>query len=117
MARFKETGLYIHLKNAGKYTLVILTSVAYIFISEEDESVIGTCVYMGLASVTVIISYFWDLYMDWGLLRTGEPGKQMLRNKLMYPVWFYYYAAVSNFAMRMTWLFVIYHKTFDQLLH
>jgi hypothetical protein len=41
--------------------------------------------------------------MDWGLLRSKEPGRKFLRHKLLYPTWFYYYAIVSNFIMRFFW--------------
>lgn len=42
--------------------------------------------------------------MDWGLLRSNEPGKKFLRPKLMYPAWFYYYAIISNFFLRFFWV-------------
>ena len=42
--------------------------------------------------------------MDWGLIRSNEPGKKFLRSKLLYPVWFYYYAMVSNLIMRFIWV-------------
>jgi EXS family len=42
--------------------------------------------------------------MDWGLFRSSERGKRYLRGKLLYPVWFYYYAMVSNGVMRFFWV-------------
>ena len=42
--------------------------------------------------------------MDWGLLRTREKGKWGLRHKLMYPVWFYYFAAFTNLTLRFVWV-------------
>jgi hypothetical protein len=42
--------------------------------------------------------------MDWGLLRSQEPGKKYLRNKIMYPAWFYYYAMISNLFLRFFWI-------------
>lgn len=45
--------------------------------------------------------------MDWGLLRSKEPGKKYLRSKMLYPVWFYYYAVVSNFIMRFFWIIAL----------
>lgn len=42
--------------------------------------------------------------MDWGLFRSKEKGRKYLRPKLMYPIWFYYYAMASNFILRFFWL-------------
>lgn len=58
-------------------------------------------------------SYYWDLYMDWGLLRCNEPGKKYLRPKLLYPVWFYYYAAATNLVMRLMWIMPLFNKWYS----
>lgn len=42
--------------------------------------------------------------MDWGLIRSKDPKTYALRDKLLYPKWFYYYAIISNFIMRFFWL-------------
>lgn len=49
-------------------------------------------------------SYAWDIYMDWGLLRSKEPGSYALRAKMNYPAWFYYYAMVSDLILRFFWI-------------
>ena len=54
-----------------------------------------------------IYSYVWDQIMDFGLWRTTTPGKWGLRDNLTYPVWFYYYAMVSDGLLRLTWLIPI----------
>ena len=48
--------------------------------------------------------------MDWGLLRATDPGKKFLRNKLLYPKWFYYFAAVTNLLMRLMWLVPVFNQ-------
>jgi hypothetical protein len=48
--------------------------------------------------------------MDWGLFReTPGKGKRFLRDKLLFPVWFYYYAIVSNCILRFFWLFGVFN--------
>ena len=45
--------------------------------------------------------------MDWGLLRCSwrdTSGKRLLRPKTLFPTWFYYYAAISNFILRFLWV-------------
>ena len=51
--------------------------------------------------------------MDWGLLRTTESGKFLLRKKILYPANFYYFAAITNFLMRITWVLNIYTHLYE----
>jgi hypothetical protein len=46
--------------------------------------------------------------MDWGLLRSKDPKTYGLREKLNYPVWFYYYAIVSDFLLRFFWIVTLW---------
>ncbi len=49
-------------------------------------------------------SFIWDVYMDWGLVRCNQPGKYGLRAIINYSPVFYYYAIVSDFLLRFTWI-------------
>ena len=51
--------------------------------------------------------------MDWGLLRSNDPGKKYLRSKLLYPVWFYYYAALTNLMMRLMWIVPLFNANYS----
>ena len=53
---------------------------------------------------STVFSLSWDYYMDWGLFRSQSPGRRYLRPKLLYPVWFYYFAMASNLVMRFAWV-------------
>lgn len=53
----------------------------------------------------------WDYYMDWGLLRSDEPGKYGLRPKISYPAKFYYWACFVNLFLRFFWVFQIFTIT------
>jgi len=59
---------------------------------------------LGLNILAASFNYGWDIWVDFGLLRTSKPGKRFLRNKLMLPRWFYYWMLVSNFIMRFIWV-------------
>ena len=48
---------------------------------------------------TTLYSYAWDLVMDWGLLRKG-----LLRERLFYPEWLYYFSIVTNLILRFLWV-------------
>ena len=47
--------------------------------------------------------------MDWGFFRAGPKDPKFLRHKLLYPVRFYYFAAVTNLAMRLMWILSLIH--------
>jgi hypothetical protein len=36
---------------------------------------VGTSAYVPIGVISTFYSYSWDLYMDWGLLRSKEKGK------------------------------------------
>jgi hypothetical protein len=69
--------------------------------------------FVALNVFSTCYSYYWDLYMDWGLLRSNEPGKRYLRTKMLYPAWFYYYAAFSNFLMRCMWIVPLFNHKYS----
>jgi len=93
----------IHLLNAGKYFSVILIQFANIFRHKLKGDTTLT-IFIAISLISTCYAYGWDLYMDWGLLRSKEAGKFMLRPKFMLPQWFYYYAIVSNLILRFAWV-------------
>lgn len=46
---------------------------------------------------------FWDIYMDWNLGRISSVNF-FLRDKLIYPKWFYYMSITINSFLRFTWI-------------
>ena len=63
---------------------------------------------LGITFIASMSGYIWDIYVDFGLFRTLAPGKIFLRPKTLFPTWFYYFAMISNFLMRMTWVIPYY---------
>ena len=96
----------VHLVNAGKYFSVILIQFTNIFKTKlKGDFTFAIFVLICLAST--LYSFAWDLYMDWGLLRSQEVGKKYLRPKFLFPSWFYYYAIVSNLFLRFLWVLTL----------
>lgn len=50
----------------------------------------------------------WDYYMDWGLWRSKKKGHYGLRDQMIYPQWFYYYAICTNAIIRFFWVLNIF---------
>ena len=64
--------------------------------------------------LSTMYSYGWDLYMDWGLLRTTEKYYWGLREdrKILYHQVFYYFAIVTNFLLRFCWTIFVWKNLF-----
>ena len=67
-----------------------------------------TSIYIVLGMTSTIVCHVWDVYMDWGLMRSFDEETRYLRPKLLYPKYFYYQAMISNFVMRMFWILPVY---------
>ena len=106
----------VHLINAGKYFSVILIQFANIF-RHKIKGDLTLYIFLAVSLLSTAYSYSWDLYMDWGLLRSKESGKLFLRPKILLPRWFYYYAIVSNFFLRFAWIAVIFSSSMPMWIH
>ncbi len=111
--RYYETKLVANLKNAGKYFTSMCVQGGAIFftlyatqLNDMNYGIFFSFIALNIFST--IYSLYWDLYMDWGFFRTSEPGKRYLRKKLLYPVRFYYFAAITNTLMRLMWILPIF---------
>ena len=89
--------------NAGKYFSKLFSTFVGIYWGKKvgDEYFYYFVAANGFAT---IYSMVWDYYMDWGLFRSWESKTYMLRPKIMYPAKFYYFAMVTNFLLRFTWV-------------
>jgi len=59
---------------------------------------------------------YWDYYIDWGFLRSRKSGTYGLRDKPekhKYPIYFYYWAMVSNAGLRFFWLIGSFYFSFE----
>jgi EXS family len=59
-----------------------------------------------IGSVSTLISFYWDIVQDWGLLVIGNTWKEtrFLGRKLYFGSKnFYIYAIISNFILRVVW--------------
>ena len=92
-----------HLANALKYLGGITNSFFLWDIDAIHNNYI--VVSIGLAATSYLI--FWDVVMDWDLGHVKSTNT-FLRDKLLYPKYYYYWTLSSNFVLRFTWLINIY---------
>eukprot|EP00742_Colponemidia_sp_Colp-10_P014803 GILJ01016859.1.p1 GENE.GILJ01016859.1~~GILJ01016859.1.p1 ORF type:complete len:671 (+),score=67.32 GILJ01016859.1:135-2147(+) len=101
-----------HLINAGKYfsaLLVIATDALSLVPSSPDSPKLTgwRIAWIGLAFISTVYAYLWDILMDWGLFHR-QSKLPCLRETLLYKkTWFYYWAMASNMLLRFSWVLTI----------
>ncbi|XP_043069161.1 solute carrier family 53 member 1 [Drosophila bipectinata] len=99
-----------HLLNAIKYVLsmtVVLFSTIHMNTNEKYEHMFQnpwTWAYLIMAVMSSTYSLSWDLLMDFGLFRIWKGENIFLRESLVYPKTFYYFAIVENVVLRFAWI-------------
>jgi len=110
LRKYSDTGdKFPHLVNAAKYmstiiTMVILLLSHWFLLDWNTYYVIGYF-------ISTIYSYIWDLTMDWGLLRSSTRNF-LLREKILFPPKYYYFAMITNFILRFTWVLTLFTNSF-----
>jgi len=100
----------LHLLNAGKYFSDMLAPFAALpmFYTAYDHNK-AWWTYVSVKMFAVTYSYIWDIKMDFGLCRYFKKDeKRFLREKLMFPISFYWYMIFSDFVLRYIWIFGLF---------
>jgi hypothetical protein len=109
LRKYKDSEQKVHLINAGKYFSDLLVPLVAVFPSYAKYDYNKTFYwYLGVHIFASTYSYAWDIYMDWGLLRSWVSPTYALRAKITYSPIFYYYAIVSDFLMRFFWVVTLF---------
>ena len=59
---------------------------------------------ISFAVINSLISFAWDLVMDWGLISFSPATRRIsLRSRTYYPIWFYVLAVAGNMVLRFAW--------------
>ncbi|CAF0865164.1 unnamed protein product [Didymodactylos carnosus] len=116
LRRYRDTRLiFPHLLNAIKYSAGLLVAFAnglqrYFSLKYLTQA---TNPFFYLWILTQIINsgfkYGWDIKMDWGFFDKQAGENVFLREELVYPKKFYYYAVIiENFIFRYIWILRVY---------
>ncbi|KAI3649667.1 hypothetical protein MP228_005299 [Amoeboaphelidium protococcarum] len=107
LRRWYDTRLaFPHLVNGGKYFVAMLTGWLSM-IYNQNRTTATLTIWIISTILTTCYAYNWDILMDWGFFAKGSKNKY-LRNDLFYEhKWVYYFAIVSNFFLRISWVWQV----------
>ncbi|XP_030381007.1 xenotropic and polytropic retrovirus receptor 1 [Scaptodrosophila lebanonensis] len=120
LRRFRDSGSksVVYLLNAGKYsTTFFVAGFATLRIQTEHKYKNTfqnpfTWAYLGSYVVSTVYCYLWDVLKDFGLFQIWKGEHLFLRDKLVYPQFFYYFAIIEDAILRLFWVaeFIILHN-------
>mmetsp|Transcript_12399 Transcript_12399/g.9014 ORF Transcript_12399/g.9014 Transcript_12399/m.9014 type:complete len:149 (+) Transcript_12399:688-1134(+) len=82
LRKYRDSQVKAQLVNSGKYFMNLLSKLFSMLMA---MGAVGNITYIVVSSASTMYSYSWDIYMDWGLLRSRSKGTYMLREKILYP--------------------------------
>ena len=93
--------------NLLKYQSSLCTTMLSFIMGLYDGQTKQILMYCWILSsvISTIYSYYWDLKKDWGFLTNSK--NRFLRDDLCFSPKVYYYVFVSNFLLRLAWVFNI----------
>ncbi|KAG0226777.1 hypothetical protein BGW42_003429 [Actinomortierella wolfii] len=119
LRRYRDTlEWFPHLLNAGKYFTSLINLFVY-FSYRHYGSLELKAMWILCSFLTSVYTFTWDVYMDWGLFQFGKHGggavgRPFLRQELVYPhTWVYYAAIVFDFVGRFSWVSRLFLKHID----
>ena len=102
-----------HLGNTIKYIGGLTnTFCSWLYATNKTETNLIIHIVVGIISQSYML--FWDVYVDWGLARKSK--NLFLRDKILYPKVWYYFAIVIDATLRFswTWNFININKEYDE---
>lgn len=86
-----------------------MINISFVYFRSRPGSQFPEWLYISWRIFTTLYAYSWDIRVDWGLLMRKKPDEKYhysywLRDRLMYPAYFYYFAVVTNLLLRFAWL-------------
>ena len=99
------------LLNMGKYFsgMVYVTINSYFMLIDHEKDLRFIAIIAHI--IVTMYSYLWDVIKDWGLFKSKSK-HFLLKDNLLYPRKFYYFALVTNFVLRFIWTSLLIPQTY-----
>lgn len=109
LKRYKTQNLPLQLINAAKYFSLIMTQFASLWYSPNPYDYDAKFyIWLTCHLFSTNFCIVWDTHIDFGLVRTKQPGKYGLRDQINYHPYFYYFAIIENIILRYFWIIPIF---------
>ncbi|KAF9787897.1 EXS family-domain-containing protein [Thelephora terrestris] len=111
LRRWHDSRLTAHLVNAGKYMSGMLMYAFYYYWRSATGGEASFVLYILAATIYNVYACIWDYLTDWSLLRP-QAKYPLLRDEVLCTdhLYFYYFAMISNFVIRFSWIMYLPSK-------
>jgi hypothetical protein len=105
----------MHIANGCKYSVALIVATAAILKSLYSNHVSFLVIWIVIVAGNTTFTYLWDIKFDWSLGDKTATNKG-LRNTLLYPTSWYYFALAVNLVMRLTWTLLIFPEAIAKFI-
>jgi len=112
LRRYYDSGKrHPNLPNAFKYSLSMLVTLTGIF-NPSLKQRSGTVVtpfqyfYLTVAGISTIYSWLWDVFQDWNLFDSTQPGF-IRKRRILSNTYYYYLAIIMDLVFRIFWTWTL----------
>jgi hypothetical protein len=92
-----------YLSGIGTVLATFVVSFAHNSTDDNTTLILVETLFILTAFGETVYKLWWDYIMDWGLFEPNSK-RRFLRRELRYPIWFYYFAIVTNLLGRVLWI-------------
>ncbi|KAL3679546.1 hypothetical protein R1sor_022502 [Riccia sorocarpa] len=113
--RYRDEGSKSHIANGGKYLSAMIAVIIRTFYG-RNENTFWTVSYITVSTLATFYQIWWDLVIDWGLLRKNSVNR-WLRDQLILEDqhYIYFISMVINIVLRFPWVLSVTHFQFGGL--
>ncbi|XP_036344767.1 xenotropic and polytropic retrovirus receptor 1 homolog [Rhagoletis pomonella] len=126
LRRYRDTGLvFPFIVNAGKYSMsffvslfgFLMATTRYSYEYYFDNPFVWFFIVANIVQTVYCLT--WDMIMDFGVFKKFSGENIFLRDQLLYPASFYYFAIIENFFCRIFWALklYIYQRNYVTVFH
>ncbi|BBN18042.1 xenotropic and polytropic retrovirus receptor 1 [Marchantia polymorpha subsp. ruderalis] len=113
--RYRDEGSKSHIANGGKYLSAMLAVIIRTFYG-RNETMFWTVSYIAASTFATFYQIYWDLVIDWGLLRKKSTNKWLRDNLILEDHHYIYFISMGvNILLRFPWVLSVTHFQFGGL--
>ncbi|KAL2613442.1 hypothetical protein R1flu_025134 [Riccia fluitans] len=113
--RYRDEGSKAHIANGGKYLSAMLAVIVRTFYG-RNENTFWTVSYIAISTIATFYQIYWDLVIDWGLLRKNSVNRWLRDQLILEDHHYIYFISMGiNILLRFPWVLSVTHYQFGGL--